>query len=211
MKANNSVSVTVTITVNCLQGSGVQTAVWSSQQNFDSGNPDLVTIQPANMACPSQAYPTLTGGGFRIDPNGTDANLGNVFVATYPSATKQIFNQQWNWGALGGNGQVSVICAQGIYPRPMATTVFPAKTTTQNQLDGNAQCPTQSVLVGGGYQVFDPRINVTAYFPITVNATGVPDFTTWHVGGNYSQGFDLSNSYQITLYALCVADTPIYG
>ena len=89
--------------------------------------------------------------------------------------------------------------------------MIPAKSTPQNQLDGNAQCAAQSVLVGGGYQVMDPRINFTAYFPITVNATGVPDFTAWHIGGNYTQGFDFSSSYQITIYTLCVADTPLYG
>ena len=206
----------VTVSANCVKGTGVQTITWNVEHNLDPANPDDATGQTMDLNCQNTQYPTITGGGYTQRPsNPSLGNLGSFVTETYPTAVQDLSTQTWHLHAVLGIVREFVICTQGLFLHQMSVTPISTKTDPlqQNQVNGTLQCPAATILVGGGYTVRDPHNNFPAVAPTfanTTNATGVPDFTVWHVGGKYTMPYDETQNIQLTGIAMCDADQRLY-
>jgi hypothetical protein len=170
------------ISATCVTGIPIKTGVWlqTYAQKDPNGNDAVVSAN-----CPDSHLSVLTGGGFQSTLTGTKNSASPGVVSAYPSEEKGVANKGWHIRVFDASGTIYVVCAQGVIAEPL---VGAQDFTLQSSIDLSVSCPEGEALVGGGY--FQGGLKGGG-FPMTVDSTGIPDITAWHVGHHSDGGGEL--------------------
>jgi hypothetical protein len=179
----------LTVSAICLSGAGVATAVYfdttphsctqiytparppqvgaQSRASHSADLPDALTLpeQPTSgcgviyqVSCPATGYTALTGGGYIMQ-----RDQGYFFGGTFPEDDEKTPMRYWRVHSGTVNGAVYGVCAKGVHAEPLMVTAL-NQSSSATTLDVN--CPTGTVLVGGGFYA--------EYYPKVVASVRVP-------------------------------------
>ncbi len=213
--------VTLSIYANCLKGNGASTVTMFNSNPLPSCTDPMRALSGGSFAptsgcpayrevgCPAAAK-TLTGGGWSSDDY-TQNDLDQFLSDSYPIENHGVSDHRWLLTArLPNNATVYAVCAKQLYSLPLASSNFTATQAGGSScyLDlpgcgylwtaqGTVGCPTDAVLVGGGFSGSGDSIS----------AMGQPTLLGWTVRhsmvdtkGYYSD----ANPPRTTIYSVCV-------
>jgi hypothetical protein len=191
--------VSVPITVNCLQGSNAQSAVWFQGFALQSSSPVSAT-----RGCTDPVFGTLTGGGFRL------VAPYSSMMASYPTQPNGVYHKAWTVEILHGpkvsappaTGTAFAVCLTQLHDQPLAQQqlITPASAVDWELQQVSVGCSAPNeLLVGGGYQHSE-------YLGVDGDSLVAPQLTAWRVAAWVGK---LTTPQQpITAWAICVTTTP---
>jgi hypothetical protein len=192
VRASNPLASPVTLSVyaDCLKGAGAST-ITNLNTSFTNCLPlerargDTPTTPSSGcgkdweVACPAAAR-GLTGGGWAAD---------NQITSSYPIKNHGVNDQRWVVHAPNANATVYAVCAKKLYSLPLASTgasapaagassCYPAGCGYLRTMQQTTTCPTDGVLVGGGWDKVAPMAEAST------SAMGQPTLLGWTVRGS---------------------------
>jgi hypothetical protein len=214
VRATNPLASTVTLTIyaNCLKGNGASTVTMFNDTSTDCLNllgPRGAPSVPLSgcpwfwvIGCPA-AYHTLTGGGWSAN--------NFIWDTSYPSEDHGVYDKRWIIHASHEvTATVFAVCIKNLYDLPVvsvdstappagSSSCYPAGCGYLRTSLGTVTCPTDAVLVGGGF-------GNKAYGEASSSAMGQPSLLGWTVRDSIvdTTGYYNGSTPGITAYGVCV-------
>jgi hypothetical protein len=179
------------ISATCVKGIPITNGVWFAPiaQKDPNGNDSYIS-----QTCPDPQLGVLTGGGFQSALNGLVSAASPGVVGAYPSEEQGVARKSWHLIVWDASGTIFALCAHGVFTEPLVAVNNLTDPGT-SKVDLGVRCPTDEVLVGGGYAQLGAK---GAGDPVTLDSTGIPDLTTWHAG------YSSNNDIYLEVHGICI-------